>query len=293
MKAEVKVRPDKERGLFSTKVIKKGEMVCIMPIDYIQLDGKWYSYKKCNGGTGGTGGTGGGTVGEKEELLDFRYGIVCEIQKISKCELDDFTSQYMLVDGTRCSPIFRLLKQIINKYIKRGNKHSIIGVSNSKKTKGWFIGHMINDYETMLYLTEHKYEQTSNKFSNVIVGPELRLFNKHGEVSINHTNSHTPPVFTPVSTPVPPAPPAPPVPPVPALTDTICSINTIGSLNSVLSGRLCGSCGSESLRLGLKIVASKNINKGDELYLSYGHEYWKKYSSRGRSTYSVSVNYIC
>lgn len=266
MKVVVKVRPDKERGLFSTKAIKKGEMVCIMPIDYIQLDGNWYRYKSGSGEGGGGGGGGG------EELLDFRYGIVCEIQKLSSCELDDFTAQYIMVDHTRCSRIFRILMSI--KQIIKQHKHSIIGVSNSKKVRGWFIGHMINDYETMMYLAKNKYEQTSNKFSNVTVGAELRLFNNKG-VALCGNTPNSEPVITneqPVKY---------------DLNDTIGSSNTVNSLNSVTSSTL-----KASNRLGLKITASKNINKGEELYLSYGCDYWKKYSSRGKCIYSVNVSCV-
>lgn len=43
-------------------------------------------------------------------------------------------------------------------------------------------------------------------------------------------------------------------------------------------------------RLGLRVIASKDIKKDDELYLSYGQEYWKKYSGSKMHIYPVLLN---
>ncbi len=193
MKVEIRVRADKERGIFATEQIKKGEFICILPIDYFRLDDKWY------------------VINEKylHNKVDFRYGILCEIDKNGANEYQTF----LLMNKKVC--IFKSLNPT--------NKLKIIGVSNHVETLDNFIGHMINDYVDMSFLNEKNYEKMSKEFSNVSVSSRLELFNK---------------------------------------------------------------------RPGLKISATKDIEKGKELYLSYGSEYWKKYSGKEKFVYDVKLSVI-
>lgn len=193
MKVEIRSRFDNEKGLFAVENIKKGEFICILPIDYFQLDGNWYVTSKDN----------------LENKINFRYGILCDIKMDkNKTELENFNFFYKKKKRKWC---------ILNKYSE------IIGISNNHKTDENFIGHMINDYVDMLFLTKNKYENLSKEFSNVEVFPKLHVF---GE------------------------------------------------------------------RLGLKINASKYIKKGNELYMSYGSNYWTKYSGKKDFIYNVKLNII-
>jgi len=196
MKVEIKVRADKERGLFATEYIKKSEVICILPIDYFQLDNQWY------------------VMNEKyiHNKIDFRYGILCEIYQNGEDEYQSFIS--MLNDKKVC--ILNLLKS---------SKIGIIGASNSNETNGDFIGHMINDYVDMSFLNETTYEKMSKEFSNVRVSSNLEIF-------------------------------------------------------------------KNDKRTGLKIIATKDIEKGKELYLSYGSQYWKKYSGKEKFVYNVKLSVI-
>jgi len=187
MKVEIRLRADNERGLFAIDNIKKNEFICILPIDYIQLDNKWYVFN-------------GRFLNTK---IDFRYGILCEIEQNGVNEYETIRN-------------LALSKKSLN-----SNKLEIIGVSNDKETEENFIGHMINDYVDMSFLSENKYEKMSKEFSNVKVLPKLELFSL--------------------------------------------------PLHPVYHSRG---------RLGLRIIATKDIVKGKELYLSYGSEYWKKYSRK-------------
>ena len=103
----------------------------------------------------------------------------------------------------------------------------IVGVSNSQKLEANFVGHMINDYVDMSFISEKNYEKMSKEFCNVKVSSKLELF-KH-------------------------------------------------------TGRK---------KLGLKVKALKDIQKGEELYLSYGSNYWKKYSEKGKFIYEVDISVI-
>jgi hypothetical protein len=49
---------------------------------------------------------------------------------------------------------------------------------------------------------------------------------------------------------------------------------------------------SDKKRLGLKVISTKDIKKNSELYLSYGSDYWKKYSGKERFVYVVKLNII-
>jgi len=190
MKVEIKIRSDNERGLFATENIKKGEFICILPIDYFRLDDKWY------------------VTNEKflHNKVDFRYGILCEMNKNGLNEYQTFLS----INKKRC-------------FLKSLNKIDIIGISNHTETSDNFIGHMINDYVDMSFLNENNYEKMSKEFSNVRASSKLKVFDK---------------------------------------------------------------------RLGLKILATKNIEKGKELYLSYGSEYWKKYSRKKKFVYNLDLTII-
>jgi hypothetical protein len=194
MKVEIRVRADKERGLFATEYIKKGEVVCILPIDYFQLDNRWY------------------VMDEKyiHNKIDFRYGILCEIDRNGGNEYDAFHS--MINDKKHC-----MLKLL--------SKMEIIGVSNRDVTIGDFIGHIINDYVDMSFLNENNYKKMSKEFSNVRVSAKLQIFKK-------------------------------------------------------------------DKRVGLRIIAIKDIEKGKELYMSYGSDYWKKYSGKDKFVYDIKLSVI-
>lgn len=45
-------------------------------------------------------------------------------------------------------------------------------------------------------------------------------------------------------------------------------------------------------RLGLDIITTKNIKKGEELLMTYGTEYWKKYSKKGNFIYNIKTSII-
>ncbi len=195
MKVEIKVRVDKERGLYATEHIKKGDLVCILPIDYFQLDNKWY------------------VTDERylHDKIDFRYGILCEINKNG---LNEHQTLLSMLDNK---------KVCILKSLSSTNKLKIIGVSNCDEMTDDFIGHMINDYVDMSFISETNYEKMSKDFSNVKVSSKLEIFGK---------------------------------------------------------------------RVGLKITAIKDIDKGKELYLSYGAEYWKKYSGKKKFIYDIELSVI-
>ncbi len=182
MKVEVRLRADKQRGLFAIEDIKKGEFICILPIDYFQLDGKWYTISEHN----------------LRDAIDFRYGILCELDsnKIN----NQFENFRIFLENKNWKCILR--KFDITK---------IIGASKGNQTTNNFVGHMINDYVNTSFITENKYKKISTEFSNVRVSPKLKLFGT-----------------------------------------------------------------KDNYRLGLKIIATNGIKKGEELYLSYGINYWKK-----------------
>lgn len=188
MKVEIKIRQDNERGLFACDNIKKGEFVCILPIDYFKLDDKWY------------------VTSQEINRINLRYGIRCEISKTCDSEYDSFLSFYN-------SKKMNCLN--VKKYIE------IIGVSNPDTIDDNFVGHMINDYVDMSFLSQNNYEKMSREFANVRVKSKLIRFEN---------------------------------------------------------------------RLGLKIIATKNIRKGSELYMSYGSDYWKKYSKKERFVYTIEIN---
>jgi hypothetical protein len=195
MKAEVRLRSDNERGLFTTEYIKKGEFICILPIDYFQLDGKWYvtSERHLN------------------NQIDFRYGIICEVKtNETKSELENFRV-FFNGNKSKC----RILKKL--------NSFNIIGISDKNRIDDIFIGHIINDYVDMSFLTEIKYDKLSQEFSNVKVSSKLEIIKE---------------------------------------------------------------------RLGLRISATENIEKDKELYLSYGSDYWKKYSKKEKFIYNVKLHMI-
>jgi len=196
MKVEVKIRSDGERGLFAVRDIKKGEFICIMPIDYFQIDDKWYVTK------------------EQTNRIDFRYGILCEVQKDKILNLGSGGKWYSWGNINNISGL-----------LSDCETTEIIGVSNSEVVVGDFVGHMINDYVDMSFLTEKRYEKLSKDFSNVNVSSKLRLFGEN-----------------------------------------------------------------DQRRFGLKIKASKDIKKGNELYLSYGVKYWKKYSGKEQFIHSIRLS---
>lgn len=192
VKVKVKIRRDNERGLFATDNIKKGEFVCILPIDYFQLDNNWYA-----------------TDFHSDQVrINFRYGIICEIIQNGLTQHESFSS-FIKNKNYKCC-----LNALRNKILE------IIGVSNPDKLDDNFLGHMINDYVDMSFLSENAYEKMSKEFSNVKVSSKLQLFGK---------------------------------------------------------------------RIGLKIIATKDTKKENELYLSYGSEYWKKYSKKERFVYLTKV----
>ncbi len=196
MKVEIRIREDNERGLFATEYIKKGEFVCILPIDFFQLDKKWY-------------------VMDKRYLhnkIDFRYGILCEM---NKTEINEFQTFISMLTNKKWKCVLMTLKQ--------QSKLEIICVSNSEEMIGNFIGHMINDYVDMTFLNEKNYEIVSKEFSNVKASSKLEIFDK---------------------------------------------------------------------RIGIKITATKDIEKGKELYLSYGSDDWKKYSNKDKFIYQVDLSVI-
>ena len=193
MKVEIKIRKDGERGLFSTEDIKKGELICILPIDYVQLDNNWY------------------TTTSQPNKINFRYGIMCEIDKNCDTEYQSVI-ELMSWKYKKCGGCFTLSK-----------KANVVGVSNPDTTGGHYIGHMINDYVDMTFLSENSYEKMSTEFSNVKVLPKLGMIED---------------------------------------------------------------------RLGLKVLATKDIKKGYELYLSYGPEYWKKYSRKESAVYTVNLSLV-
>jgi len=182
MKVEIRYREDNERGVFATEYIKKGEYLCILPIDYFKLDEKWYTLKP------------------QTNKVSFKYGIVCDMisSSMSSKQMDQFIS-------------FMNSKQIPS-YIL-GIRTKISGISNYNVVEDEFIGHMLNDYVDMSFLSDSKYTKVSKEHENVKVNTYLELFNHN-----------------------------------------------------------------ETKRLGLKIYASKNIKKDEELYFTYGYEYWNNYS---------------
>jgi hypothetical protein len=198
MKVQVKIRQDNERGLFAIEDIRKGEVVCILPIDYFQLDSNWYS------------------TYEQDHKINFRYGIVCEIIASGGMTQYESFSSFFKDKKEKCC--FNSTKTI-----------EIIGVSNPDNLNDNFVGHMINDYVDMSFLSEKNYEKMSTEFSNVKVSPNLKIFT-------SSTNKK---------------------------------------------------------RLGLKIRSTKDIKKDSELYLSYGSDYWKKYSGKERFVYSIKLSVIC
>lgn len=199
MKVEVKLRSDGERGLFAIEDIKKGEVICILPIDYFQLDNSWYVTNELF----------------LSDKVNFRYGILCEFKTDpTKTELENFLL-YLTDSYCKCclkSFSFRVTE--------------IIGVSNPHVIDDKFIGHMINDYADMSFLTETKYEKMSKEFCNVKVSSKLKVF----------------------------------------------EVNGVGKK-----------------RIGLEIKALKDIKKGNELYLSYGSNYWKKYSGKEKFVYDLDL----
>jgi SET domain-containing protein len=196
MKVIVKIRQDNERGLFATHDIKKGEYICILPIDYFQLDNRWYTTNS--------------VTYDQIDKINFRYGILCEISKIKDTQYESFSS---FLNGSK--------RKCITCFWK---KTEIVGVSNPDKTDFPFVGHIINDYVDMSFLSENKYEKMSKEFSNVKVSSKLQI--------LDHN------------------------------------------------------------RLGLKIKATKDIESGTELYLSYGSEYWKTYSGKQRFVYNIKISTI-
>ncbi len=203
MKVEVKRRSDNERGLFATQDIKKNEFVCVLPIDYFQLDDKWY------------------TIEKNEKLnpravikLNLRYGIIFDIPtkdyKFNQLHnFNEFVKKNYTSFFTSC-----FLKQ----------RTELIGVSNENRLDDKFIGHMINDYVNMSFLTEGKYEVLSRDYSNVVVSSEVKIFEFDGKS-----------------------------------------------------------------RLGLDVVATKNITKNQEIFLTYGINYWKKYSGNRKFIHKVRI----
>jgi hypothetical protein len=193
MKIEIRTRHDKERGLFSIMDIKKGEFLCILPIDYFKLDEKWYT-----------------THFKNKWKINFRYGITCEIENRNK--KNQFENFHNFINK--------------KKYIQWCSKKiNIVGVSDPKIVEDIFIGHMINDYTTMYLLNEYKYDLLSTRHSNVCVSPKLQMF--------DHKNGK---------------------------------------------------------RLGLKIKSTRDIKKNEELYLSYGIEYWKKYTKSDKFEYDLNLS---
>ena len=197
MKVEVRLRSDNERGLFAIEDIKKGELICILPIDYFQLDSKWYATDETF----------------LTDKVDFRYGILCEFKTDPvKTELQNLL---LFLDDQYC-------KCCLNSF--RFKVTEIIGVSNPRVLEDKFIGHMINHYVDMSFLSESKYEKMSKEFCNVKVSSKLKLFEYNGKK-----------------------------------------------------------------KLGLEIKALKDIEKGKELYLSYGSNYWKKYSGKDKFVYDLDL----
>jgi hypothetical protein len=114
MKVQVKIRQDNERGLFATEDIRKGEFVCILPIDYFQLDSNWY------------------TIFEQNNKINFRYGITCELMQ-NGTEYESFSSFFRDKNCKCC------LGALTSKTIE------VIGVSNPDSLDSNFVGHMINE----------------------------------------------------------------------------------------------------------------------------------------------------
>jgi hypothetical protein len=177
MKVEVKVRSDKERGLFAVEDIKKNEFVCILPIDYFQLDSEWYSTEdRLNTpNTPNTPNTTNTSNTPNTSNINFRYGILFEIPK--KQKNDQLHNFKEFINKTNNS--FQCFKKVI--YNK---KIDIVGVSNENRIEDDFIGHMINDYVNMVFLTENKYETLSNEYSNVEVSSKLEIFERNNKVRL-------------------------------------------------------------------------------------------------------------
>lgn len=201
MKVEVRIREDKERGLFATEYIKKGEFVCILPIDYFEYNEIWYinNYDYLN------------------TAIDFRYAILCK------------ANTSLLKNNNYCNYFFHYFSNYFsnNDTTNDTTKINIIGVSNPNVVTGNFIGHMINDYIDMSFINESNYERLSHEKSNVKVDIQINLFEFEGVK-----------------------------------------------------------------RLGLKIIATKNIEKDEELYLSYGSKYWEKYSNNNKFIYPVETTFV-
>ena len=192
MKIEVRIRDDKERGLFAIQNIKKGEYVCVLPIDYICLDQKWY------------------TLQEQTNKVSFRYGIRCDFVHGSS-------------RGTELTKFENFVKNKSTICILKRHRTEIMGISNFNRLEGDFLGHMINDYVTMSMFSEFIYKKISKDHENITVTTDLELF----KVDTEH-------------------------------------------------------------RLGLKLYASKNIKKDQELYFSYGVDYWDKYSNEKNEIESLN-----
>lgn len=219
MKIEIRLRADNERGLFAIENIKKGEFICVLPIDYFQLDDIWYGIGDLFNVIRTNDDTNLHNIIEK---IDFRYGILCNLRNNqSKNQFENFILFLKKSKQYKCNVINKISKIIYK-------TSTIIGVSNPCKLDDIFIGHIINDYVDMSFLTENKYKKLSDDFCNVRVLPKLKIF--------TYTKD-----------------------------------------------------GTIKKRPGLKIKALRDIEKGEELYLSYGSEYWKKYSGKEKFIYSLEL----
>jgi hypothetical protein len=194
--AEVRIRPDSERGVFAIRNIKKGEFICILPIDFIKVGGQWYTLYPEN----------------LEKVINFRYGIECDLI----IPTNDGNTSLFETFKTFLTRKKKYINNIITPSATRSSyKLSITGVSIPDYS-GYYSGHMINDYVSMSFLDKKNYCKFSERYENVKVISELELF-------------------------------------------------TEGTTGVV--------------RLGLQVIAKKNIKKNQELYFMYGVDYWKSYSS--------------
>lgn len=204
MKVSVKKRSEKEKGLFATDDIKKGEYICVIPIDYIKLDSQWY------------------VLENQSTKLNFKYTTKCNlINKCTEIDTTDFEIFCMCLSNhskiSNCEYLYRI--------ITNNNIREVVGVSNPEKSDDEFIGHIINDFVDMTFLADTKYKQLSELHQNVKINHNLEIFEHLGKK-----------------------------------------------------------------RLGLRVCASKNIKKDDEIFYSYGTRYWGKYSDS--NTQNVTLNLI-
>ncbi len=147
---KVSVRPSKiigERGLFADINIQKGEYICVLPIDYLQIGEKWYTVHNDNKGP-----------------INFRYGIACDLVVPNSDNNISILDTFM---NFITSPRIKTRSSI---------RIGLTGVSNHEIIDEKFIGHMINDYIDMSLLDKQKYNQLSVLHENIEIDSDLEIF---------------------------------------------------------------------------------------------------------------------